>query len=93
MNKTVLALAALATACGAISISVAVTIPFIKRYRESKASPASANSFVNWLAPYLDIFQAFDIALVERRAKLPRATIFEAALLVAFPVLVVLYFI
>ena len=92
MNKTMLAFAVLATAGSAISISITVTIPFIRRYRESKAPPVTAYSFVNWVAPYIEIFQAFDVALVERGAKLPLAIIVEAVLLAAFPVLLVLYF-
>ena len=90
MDKSTLTFLILGTAIGSIAISFAATLPFIKRYRDIE--PIASMRITNWVAPYFDVAEAFQIALTEPGARLPLATIIQAFLLVAFPVLVVLYF-
>jgi len=91
MDKTTLAFLTLTTAGCAIAISLAVTIPFIRRYRDS-GEPIVSLRITNWVAPYFDVFEAFQVALTEPGARLPLATMIQAILLTAFPILLVLYF-
>jgi len=59
MDKSTLAFLTLATAIGAIAISFAVTVPFIKRYRSKETIFAAR--ITNWVAPYFDLFEAFQV--------------------------------
>lgn len=89
MDKTTLAILALASVAGAIVISFAVTLPFIRRYRTKEIFVSLR--ITNFVAPYFDVVEAVQVALIEHGARLPFATIMEAVLLVAFPVLLILY--
>ena len=89
MDKTTLAVLTLASAAGAIVISFAVTLPFIRRYRTKEIFVSLR--ITNFVAPYFDLIEALQVALTEPGARLPVATILQAVLLVAFPVLLILY--
>ena len=89
MDKTTLAILTLASVAGAIVISFAVTLPFIRHYR--KKETFASLRITNFVAPYFDVVEAFQVALTEPGARLPFATILQAVLLVAFPVLLILY--
>ena len=89
MDKTTLAILTLASVVGAIAISFAITLPFIRRYR--KKETFASLRITNLVAPYFDVFEAFQVALTEPGARLPFAIFLQAALLVPFPILLILY--
>lgn len=89
MNKEILSVLLVLIWLSATVVSFKTTIPFITRYRERHI--IWQLRITNLVSPYFDVYEAIHIAHTRRDANLPGMVMLQAALLTAFPVLLVFY--